>query len=98
MNSFLKFFLLFLVGLAGLGSGLKASNFSDSKTEIMAILEDPQLEKTLGSDQQIMGIWKYSDDYWVWGSIFRYKVSISYSPEGDIQISYAPGIKVSMPR
>ena len=73
---------------------LSASDFSKSKQEMIAILEDAQLETLLGSDQSIFGIWQYDNSYWVWGSLFRYKVNVTYSQEGQIELEFSPTIRV----
>ena len=91
-KSFLFSSFVFLT-VSPLMNNLSASNFSESKAELMAILEDPQLETLLGN-QSILGVWKVNDTYWAWGSRYRYEVKLTYSPEGQISIEFLPGIMI----
>ena len=94
-KSFIRIFLFssFLFLTAGPLMDLAASNFSKSKQEMIAILEDPQLETLLG-DQSVLGVWKVNDSYWAWGSRYRYEVKLTYSPEGQIILEFLPGIMI----
>ncbi len=86
------FFVSF--GTIALLAPLQASNFSTSKAEMLAILESSELKNLFGDNQNILGIWKIQNSYWVWGFTFRYQVILDYSEEGEAQVSFAPGIKL----
>ena len=92
INIFLVTVFVFLTSCP-LINNLSASNFSESKAEMLAILEDPQLETLLG-DQSILGVWKQNNSYWAWGSRYRYEVKLTYSPEGQIALEFLPGIMI----